>query len=79
MGALSALPLLVAVLYKEEFLPFILMMALFFIVGGVLLLFKPKTKAFCAKESFFIVSVVWIIVSLIGCVPFFISGYISAL
>lgn len=76
MGALSALPLLVAVLYKEEFLPFILMMALFFIVGGVLLLFKPKTKAFYAKESFFIVSVVWIIVSLIGCVPFFISGYI---
>ena len=76
MGGLSALPLLVAAIYREDMLPFIAMMLLFFSIGGILLLFKPKVNAFFAKESFFIVSIVWIIVSLIGCLPFIISGYI---
>ena len=78
-------PSLTAVIYQEysSIGWFLATMAGCLLVGGLMICRKPKSTALYAKEGFVIVSLSWIVLSLVGSLPFFLSGvipnYIDAL
>ena len=76
-GAFLLLPCLVALLYGErEGFAFLISMLLCLGAGFVGKQFKPKSTVFYAREGFVTVSLSWLILSLTGALPFFISGEI---
>lgn len=77
-------PLLTALIYGEqEGVDFLICILICLAVGGLLTLGKVKNQAMYAKEGFVIVALSWIVMSLFGALPFWISGaipsYIDAL
>lgn len=68
------LPLLVALYYEEDPAPFLFTIALLFVCGG-LLSQLPSDKRFFAKEGFFSVGLIWVLISAFGALPFFFSGH----
>lgn len=71
------LPCIVAVIYGESLGIFFLMTAAITALTGIVLSFKkPKYKSFYAREGFVVVALSWIILSFVGCIPFYISGEI---
>lgn len=70
-------PTLVAIIYHEKLIPFLIPALLSFIIGITLNLLKPKTKSLYAKDGFIIVSLSWIIASIIGALPFVINKDLS--
>ena len=71
-GVLMALPLVVSVLYREQSF-------WGFLVGLILSkCFKPKNRTIYAKEGFIVVALTWVICSLIGALPFYISREIPS-
>ena len=78
-------PTVTALAYSEwDTLQAILIsMAACAVVGGACLIGKPKKTAIYAKEGMIIVAMSWIVLSLFGALPFYISGeipnYIDAL
>lgn len=48
------------------------------VAGGLLLLCRKTSAAFYAKEGLVCVGVSWIVMSLLGCLPFFLSGAIPS-
>ncbi len=74
-AALMCLPLAVAIIYREgEYYSYIVPIIAAFAVGMILNFKKPEKKDMYAKESFVIVALSWIIVSLYGALPFFLSN-----
>ena len=83
-GAFLALPLISAVIYWEnEFFVFLLTSLLCLGVGWLCTLGKGKSQTIYAKEGFVIVALSWIVLSIFGALPYFLSGaipsYIDAL
>ena len=80
-SALMLLPLITSLIYKENcFYAFLLTMVIAFTLAHVIQLFiKPTSKHFYSKDGFLTVALTWIIVSIIGCVPFVISGEIPSI
>ncbi|MBQ7399273.1 MAG: TrkH family potassium uptake protein [Clostridia bacterium] len=74
------LPMVVSIIYREgEFLSFLIAAAVSFIIGFVLVMFtKNCKKDLYAREGFLIVSLAWISASLIGSLPFVLSGEIPS-
>ncbi len=73
------LPLLCAILYGEpELYSFLISIAVCVIFGIILMLTESKTKEMYAKEGFIIAALSWIIISVFGALPFFISGSIPS-
>lgn len=76
-SAFMTLPVLVALIYGEQsgycFLFTLLVTAL---LGGLLILLRPKKRTLYVKEGFVITALTWIIISLVGAVPFAVSGQI---
>ncbi len=73
---LLALPLAVALYYGETTTwAFIVPILGLLACGTVLGWRKPKNTAIYAKEGFFIVSLGWILLSLFGALPFYLSGH----
>lgn len=71
------LPLLVAVIYHEKAgYAFAITIICCFVIARIGKLWKPKSKVFYAREGFVTVSLSWILLSIVGSVPFFISGEI---
>ena len=85
MGSLFTLPLIVALIYKEydSAISFLILALACFVVGSVFTIKKPSNRVIYAKEGFAITAVAWIAVSMMGAVPFVITGtipnYIDAL
>ena len=83
LAALMLLPLIAGLCYGENVLSFIITIALTAAVGGIFMCFKPKTRDIYAREGFTAVGLSWILMSLLGALPFVISGdiphYINAL
>ena len=78
-AAFMSVPLLTALVYGERNgLYFLLTMGILGVVGGLLLGRKPVKTALYAKEGFVIVSLSWILLSLFGCLPFFLSREIPS-
>ena len=79
------LPCVVALIYGETvpLFSFLITAAVSFIAGLLMHLKKPKNTKFYAKEGFAVVALSWIVISLVGAVPFVLSGdipsYITAL
>lgn len=83
-AAFLLLPTLTALIYREKdgFIFFICAI-LSFLLGTVITRKKPSNKRFYAREGFAICSLTWLVISLIGAVPFVYTGvlpnYIDAL
>ena len=82
-AALMFLPIVVGLCYRESPVPFLISMAAAAVPGGLLLLSKPKNSGLVARDGFVIVGLGWILISLIGALPLFLSGsmpsYVDAL
>lgn len=81
MGLLLLMPIIVAAVYKEtdNIFVFLFVAALTFVIGTILsLLCKTKNNIIYAKEGFAVVVSTWIMMSLIGAIPFVISGEIPS-
>lgn len=79
-----AVPLVTALVYRESALwSFLSVMIGAALLGGLMIIRKPSSTTLYAKEGFVIVSLSWIVLSLVGALPFVISGsipnYIDAL
>lgn len=74
-----AIPLAVGILYRESSsIYFVVVMAGCLAVSITGRQFKPKSRVFYAKEGFVTVSLTWIILSLVGALPFYLSGEIPS-
>ncbi len=83
-GALLLLPLAVALLYREaSWIYFIATIGVCLALGGCMTLRKPQRRALFPKDGFVIAALSWIVISLVGALPFHLSGqiprYIDAL
>ena len=82
-AALMLLPLAAGLWYGESVLNFLVTIGLTAVLGGLLLLPKPRTNSLVARDGFVIVGIGWIAISLLGALPFVISGsiprYVDAL
>ncbi len=79
-GVLMLLPLLVSALYREQCLSaFLITIGISLILGSVMLkVFRPKDRVIFAKEGFILVALTWLVSSVIGALPFVISGEIPS-
>ena len=79
-GILLFLPLAVSLLYRESCaVHFVITIVAAIITGFILTLTcKPSDKLIFAKEGFVIVALAWVSMSLIGALPFYISGEIPS-
>lgn len=77
-GVLMLPSVLVGVIYKEYQNAGVFLFTAFLclISGALMRLIKPKNRTFYAKEGFVTVSLTWIIMSLLGALPFYLSGEI---
>lgn len=72
-------PLLTALVYGEqEGVDFLICILICLAVGWLLTLGKVKNQTVYAKEGFVIVALSWIVMSLFGALPFWISGVIPS-
>lgn len=82
-ASLMLLPLIAGLYYGESVLNFIITIAATAALGSIFLLFKPKNRDIYAREGFAAVGLSWILMSLLGALPFVISGdiphYVDAL
>lgn len=76
-AAFMVLPCITALIYRERSgWSFVITMVLCLAVGVPLVLRKPKDKVFYVKEGFVTVALSWIVLSVMGALPFLISGSI---
>ncbi len=79
IAALLVFPFLVSLYYKEPCGRFFLFCALiYFVIGFLLTRKRPKNEKFFAREGFVMTAFSWLLLSLIGCLPFYVSGEIPS-
>ena len=79
-GVLMLLPSLVGGIYGEkQGLVFLILAAALFVLGFLLSFKKPKDTTFYLKEGCVITALSWIVMSLFGALPFYISGEIPSM
>ena len=72
-GICMLLPLLASLIYREDVLPFLACIPVLLIVGFALSRLKPSEHLY-AREGFFAVGFIWLILALFGALPFYLSG-----
>lgn len=75
-ATLLTVPLVVALIYHESIVPFAATILIAAAVAFILTRFIPKSRELYAIEGFVIVSLAWIVMSIIGALPFMFSGEI---
>ena len=77
-GGLMCLPALVSALYHEwdVLWIFLFTVALCFVIGLSLTFLKPRRKIFYMRESCVTAALTWVVISVMGAVPFVLSGAI---
>lgn len=76
---LMVLPIVTAVIYQESSgFAFVIIALVSLALGTLLSLKKPKKTTYYAKEGYISVALGWIVMSIIGCLPFVISGEIPS-
>jgi len=76
-AVLMSLPLITAVIYREsQGFAFAAVMALCALVGFLLTNKRPKNPSFYAKEGFVTTALSWVVMSVFGCLPFYLTGEI---
>ncbi len=73
-------PFFIAVIRREHsaMIGFAAAMGAMAVPGWLLTLLKPRRPALYAREGFLLVALTWIVVSLLGALPFYISGWIPS-
>lgn len=74
---LMLMPCIVALIYKEknQFFSYLITAVCAFLLGAVIALFtRTKNRVIYAKDGFVITALVWIVMALVGAVPFTLSG-----
>ena len=80
IAALMLFPFMVSLYYGEPNGRYFIFCALaYFIVGFIFTRKRPKNERFFAKEGFVMTALSWLLLSLVGCLPFFLSGEIPSL
>lgn len=78
-GISMVLPLICALIYRESTaLTLFLVGGVSWMVGKLLSLRKPKKIAFYAREGFVAVAGCWLVLSIVGALPFYLSGRIPS-
>ncbi len=79
-AALLLLPLIVSILYGEKSsFDFALTAVIAAVIGvALVILSKPDVRVIYAKEGFAIVAYAWLLLSAIGALPFYLSGFIPS-
>ena len=76
-AAFMLLPCITALIYREKSgWSFVITIALCLLAGVPRVLHKPSNKVFYVKEGFVTVSLSWVVLSIVGAIPFVISGSI---
>ena len=73
LALLLAFPLVVSLIYQEELInqvSFLIPIGVLVVLGSLFSMKKPTPKRLTPKDGLAIVSLVWIIYSLIGALPF---------
>ncbi len=73
-SSLFVFPILIALIYKNSVIPFLIPQLVSLLLGLILNRIKVNDGSLFAKDGLLIVSLSWIIISLIGSLPFIISG-----
>lgn len=77
-GALFLLPVIVALIYKENtIMSFLIPMISMLILGAGFTRFSDNEKALYIGDGFFIVTFSWILLSVFGAIPFVKAGYLD--
>lgn len=78
-GALMALPMFIGLYYGEynSVTAFLMTIALCAVAGFLLCRIKTKNKVFYIKEGFVITSLSWIMISIFGAIPFYVTGTLT--
>lgn len=74
---LLIIPLILAFYFGDNIYTFLIPIAVGLIIGGLLSSIKVSNMSFYAKDGFIIVAISWIIISIIGALPFYVSNDIS--
>ena len=78
LAVMMLLPILVAIIYQEDtFFSFAFPMLFSFALGSFLSYKKPENTKFYIRDGFITVGLVWVVLGLIGSLPFIISGEIK--
>lgn len=78
-GCLMSLPWIITLLYQEESShAFLLSMLICFLCAFPLVRIKVRSKAYFAKDGLFACGLAWLLVSLFGALPFYLSGEIPS-
>ena len=72
-AALLVVPLAVSTLCREPAQPFLIPIALLLVCGTLLSRAAPQSRALYAREGLVIVALAWVVVSLFGALPFYLS------
>ena len=81
LGGFLLLPCMVALYYGEGDFPALILSAVISgVVGGLLMLLQPKEdrQLMHAREGFIMVALSWILISLVGALPFYLNGAIPS-
>ena len=78
LGFFMLIPAIYAVFVKESAMPFLVPFGLSLVLGFILAFKIPKNRQLLAKDGFVCVGISWIVMSLIGCIPFVLSGAIPS-
>lgn len=79
VAALMLLPFAVSIYYSEASGKYFLICALImFAIGFALTRKRPKNSKFYAKEGFVMTALSWLLLSVTGCLPFYLSGEIPS-
>ncbi len=77
IGAMLALPMIVAFVYGEnDYLYFGIIAVCCLLSGLIITRFKPKNPQMYPREGFIACALTWILMSVVGCLPFYVSGQI---
>ncbi len=78
-GAFMLLPWIVGLIYRESVTwYFLLVAACSCLAGFIITRFKPKNTVFYRREGCVVTALSWILISVVGCLPFCISGEIPS-
>lgn len=77
VAAMMLVPFMVSIYYHEDSGKYFLACALaMFTVGVLLIAKKPDNRAIYAREGYVITALSWLLLSVCGCLPFYLSGEI---
>ena len=78
-GALLTLPIVTSMIYAEQncTMSFLVTLLICGVLGGALIAIRPKQSVFHIKEGFVITALSWIVISIIGSLPFIFTGSIN--